>query len=61
MSNNNIERIRLLWGVAALIIAFGYNSSLSGVINRGAFMDYLTLNATFSVEMLFIISGFIIA
>ncbi|MBJ2067508.1 acyltransferase family protein [Serratia odorifera] len=61
MKNNNIESIQLLRGIAALMVVFGHNRSLLGDINSGSFMDYLTLNAAFGVEIFFIISGFIIA
>ncbi|HGV3233489.1 TPA: acyltransferase family protein [Escherichia coli] len=55
-----LNGIQVLRGIAALIVVLGHNRSLYGHIDSGSFIDYLTMQATFGVEVFFIISGFII-
>ncbi|EBS7894392.1 acyltransferase family protein, partial [Salmonella enterica] len=55
-----LNGIQVLRGIAALIVVLGHNRSLYGHIDSGSFIDYLTMQATFGVEIFFIISGFII-
>lgn len=60
MKTEKLNGIEALRGIAALIVALGHNRGLFGQVEPGSFMERLTANAIFGVEIFFIISGFII-
>lgn len=61
IKNEKLYGIEALRGIAALVVAIGHNRGMFGQIELGSFMDRLTANAIFGVEIFFIISGFIIS
>ncbi len=60
MKTEKLNGIEALRGIAALVVALGHNRGLFGQVDPGSFMDRITANAIFGVEVFFIISGFII-
>ncbi|EDN2146208.1 acyltransferase [Salmonella enterica] len=61
MKTKKLYGIESLRGIAALAVAIGHNRGLFGQVDQWSFMDRITANAIFGVELFFIISGFIIS
>ncbi|EJF2889234.1 acyltransferase [Escherichia coli] len=61
MKTDKLYGIEALRGIAALAVAISHNRGLFGQVDPGSFMDRITANAIFGVELFFIISGFIIS
>lgn len=62
MSNKRLNGIQFLRGFAVLAVVLGHNrGTMYDNIVAGSFIDYITSNAIFGVEVFFVISGFIIS